>query len=47
MLYLIHEFNINNIFNIKYNVSILINHYNIISNLYYLNYQYNYDYNYC
>ena len=23
MLYLIHEFNINNIFNIKYNVSIL------------------------
>ena len=41
MLYLIHEYN--NIFNIKYNVSIFnIDKSYIISNVYYLNYQYNY-----
>ena len=35
------------ILNTMFQYLILINHYNIISNLYYLNYQYNYDYNYC
>ena len=35
------------ILNTMFQCLILINHYNIISNLYYLNYQYNYDYNYC
>ena len=34
------------ILNTMFQYLILINHYNIISNLYYLNYQYNYDYNY-
>ena len=32
-LYLKHKFNNNNIWNIKYHVSIMSNHYNIISNL--------------
>ena len=35
------------ILNTMFQYLILINHYNIISNLYYLNYQYNYDYHYC